>query len=326
MEAFESHQCPLCGSREINLKDSLSGQELLKLWSESGFDLAPEDLAPVGETAHVKLWHCEPCAFEFFDQGLTGTDRFYRRLSKSPAYYSNDRPEFSQTLRWIRPLPIRTVLDVGCGDGAFLNGARGAGLQTRGIELNKDAREKATNKGHEVLDSLLQDLDGSLQYDLVTAFQVLEHVADPVQFLRLMAKVVRPGGYLAVGVPNHGGLYRLAPLDPHTWPPHHVTRWTLSHLEQAGSRAGLKVVRKTADVLFGGMIEYFSRLNHRLSQALGRPVNQNRLRLLSLVALLYRKSGMRYWLRLRAGGSIFALFEKPVQWRPDSVDSPRSSR
>ena len=313
MRVLESHQCPLCGSREIHFKDSLSGEELLKLWRESGFYLAPEDLAPVGETAHVKLWQCKSCEFEFFDQELTGTDRFYRRLSISPVYYQNHRPEFVRTLRWIRPLPVRMVLDVGCGDGAFLDEARAAGLQAHGIELNKDAREKATSKGHEVLDSLLQDLDGSLQYDLVTAFQVLEHIADPVQFLRSMARVVRPGGYLAVAVPNHGGLYRLAPLDPHTWPPHHVTRWTLSHLEQAGSRAGLKVMRKTADVLFGGMIEYFSRLNYRLSEALGRPVSRNRLRLLSLVALLYRKSGMRYWLQLRAGESIFALFEKPVQ-------------
>jgi SAM-dependent methyltransferase len=185
-------------------------------------------------------------------------------------------------------------------------------LQTHGTEFNKEARQKAASKGHQVLDSSLQDLNASEQYDLVVAFQVLEHVADPVQFLRLMARVVRPGGYLAVAVPNHGGLYRLAPLDPHTWPPHHVTRWTLSHLDQAGSRAGLKTVRKTADLLFGGAIEHFSRLNHRLAEALDQPVSRTNLQLFSLIAFLYRKSGIRYWLRLRAGLSIFALFEKPV--------------
>ena len=313
MQVLESHQCPLCESHEIRVEDSLSGEQLLKLWRELGFNLAPEDMAPVTETVQVKLWHCQSCKFEFFDQGLSGTDRFYRRLSLRPAYYANHRTEFARTLRWVRSLQIGTVLDVGCGDGAFLDQARAAGLQTYGIELNKDAREKATGKGHEVLDYFLQDLDTSRQYDLAVAFQVLEHVADPVQFLQLMARVVRPGGYLAVAVPNHGGLYRLAPLDPHTWPPHHVTRWTLSHLQQAGSRAGLEVVRKTADILFGGMIEYFSRLNYQLSEAVGRPVNRNRLELLSLIAFLYRKSGMRYWLQLRAGGSIFALFEKPVQ-------------
>jgi 2-polyprenyl-3-methyl-5-hydroxy-6-metoxy-1,4-benzoquinol methylase len=308
----ESHQCPLCESHEIRFEDSLSGEELLRLWRESGFNLAPEDLAPVTETVRIRLWHCQSCQFEFFDQGLTGTDRFYRGLSLNPAYYANHRPEFARTLKWVRSLPVRTVLDVGCGDGAFLDEAREAGLETYGIELNKYAREKARSKGHQVVDSFLQNLDTSLRYDLVVAFQVLEHVADPVQFLQLMARVVRPRGYLAVAVPNHGGLYRLAPLDPHTWPPHHVTRWTLSHLDQAGSRAGLKVVRKTADILFGGTVEYFSRLNYRLSEALGRPVSRKRIQLLFLIALLYRKSGMRYWLRLRAGGSIFALCEKPV--------------
>ena len=322
MQVSESHRCPLCESNEISLEDSLSGEQLLKLWRESGFHLTPDDLAPVSETGLVKLWHCRSCEFEFFNQALTGTDRFYRQLSVNSGYYSKHRPEFAQTLHWIESLPVRTVLDVGCGDGAFLDEARAAGLQTHGIELNKDAREKAANKGHEVMDSLLQDLDGSLQYDLVVAFQVVEHVADPIQFLRLMARVVRPGGYLAVAVPNHGGLFRLVPLDPATWPPHHITRWTLSHLDQAGSRAGLKVVRKTADLLFGGAIEHFSRLNYRLSEALGRPVNRTRLQLLSSIAFLYRKSGVRYWLRLRAGLSICALFEKPVQRGVNSEGSP----
>jgi 2-polyprenyl-3-methyl-5-hydroxy-6-metoxy-1,4-benzoquinol methylase len=275
--------------------------------------LVPEDLAPVAQTAQVKLWHCRSCKFNFFDQELTGTDRFYRQLSLNPGYYSNNRPEFARTLHWIRSLPVRTVLDVGCGDGAFLDQAREAGLETHGIELNKHAREKAASKGHEVTESFLQDLHPSSQYDLIVAFQVLEHVPDPVRFLQLMARTVRSGGYLAVAVPNHDGLYRLASLDPHTWPPHHVTRWTLSHLDQAGSRAGLRVVRKSADLLLGGAIEHFSRSNFQLSEALGRPVNRTRLRFLLSMAFLYRKSGMRYWLRLRAGTSISALFEKLVQ-------------
>lgn len=312
MQVTESSQCPLCSSNEVTVEDSLTGEELLKLWCESGFTLAPDDLGPVAPNARVKLWRCRSCGFEFFDQGLTGTDHFYRQLALKPGYYSNDRPEFDRTLQWVRSLPVRTVLDVGCGDGAFLDQARAAGLKTFGTELNKDAREKAVSKGHEVLESFLQDLGTSQQYDLVVAFQVLEHVSDPVQFLQWMAKVARPGGYLAVAVPNHGGLYRLVSLDPHAWPPHHVTHWTLSHLDQAGSRAGLKVVRKTADLLFGGAIEHFSRLNYRLSEAIGRPANKTRLQLLTSLAFLYRKSGIRHWLRLRAGLSIFALFQKPL--------------
>ena len=138
MQVLESPQCPLCASNEVKVKDSLAGEQLLKLWREFGFHLAPEDLVPVAQTVQVNLWHCRSCKFEFFDQGLTGTDRFYRQLSVKPGYYSNERPEFARTLRWVRSLPVRTVLDVGCGEGAFLDQARAAGLQTRGTELNKE--------------------------------------------------------------------------------------------------------------------------------------------------------------------------------------------
>src|SRR5208283_4310920 len=138
MQVTESSQCPLCSSNEITVEDSLAGEQLFKLWRESGFSLAPDDLAPVVQTVQVQLWHCCSCEFRFFDQGLTGTDRFYRQLSLKPGYYSNDRPEFARTLQWVRSLLVSTVLDVGCGDGAFLDLARAAGLATYGIELNKD--------------------------------------------------------------------------------------------------------------------------------------------------------------------------------------------
>jgi hypothetical protein len=63
MQVPESPQCPLCESNQVKVEDSLVGEELLKLWRESGFLLAPEDLVPVVQTVQVNLWRCRSCRF-----------------------------------------------------------------------------------------------------------------------------------------------------------------------------------------------------------------------------------------------------------------------
>ena len=63
------------------------------------------------------------------------------------------------------------------------------------------------------------------QFTLVTSFEVMEHVPDPVAFFRDAARLVAPGGHLVISVPHGQGLYRWWTLEPCQWPPHHITHW-----------------------------------------------------------------------------------------------------
>jgi SAM-dependent methyltransferase len=111
----------------------------------------------------------------------------------------------------------RTLLDVGCGDGLFLEVARGAGWNGDGIEFSPEGARRAAARlgrpvavGNLAASSLLQG-----PYDVVTLWHVLEHLEHPARMLEAVHRRLRRGGLLAVAVPNLSNLpmraaYRLA--------------------------------------------------------------------------------------------------------------------
>jgi len=225
--------CPLCGGQELGVTEQLSGLQLRALWKALGREFTPEAWG-IHEHYLVALQRCQACGFEFFDPSLAGDEAFYRELDR-PEYYSALRPEFARTLEFARRKGLRRVLDVGCGSGGFLDLARQAGCQTYGLELSTAAAEKARAKGHKIFSGLLPDLDRqqtSGGFDLISFFQVLEHVPAPLTVLKQAAMLLDAGGFVSVAVPSAQGVCQLAPWDPHQWPPHHVSRWRLADLDQ----------------------------------------------------------------------------------------------
>ena len=103
----------------------------------------------------------------------------------------------------------RRLLDVGCGLGQFVDLANRNGWQDLGFELAGPAVEFARRHGIAVCedDFLTAELPEN-SYDLVTFFELLEHVPEPAAFLRRAAEVVRPGGLAYLTTPNFDSLER----------------------------------------------------------------------------------------------------------------------
>lgn len=93
-------------------------------------------------------------------------------------------------------------LDVGCSDGAFVAEARRQGVDAAGIELASPAVEAARQRGLPVSQGRIEDLACDAPFDAVTAFDVLEHVPNPLEFLNHCRRLLRADGRLAVSVPN----------------------------------------------------------------------------------------------------------------------------
>jgi SAM-dependent methyltransferase len=107
-----------------------------------------------------------------------------------------------------RSISEPAVLDVGCGDGSFLDElARHVGdprVRWVGIDYSKHQLEKAAQLPYEFhwcnLDEAVPLPDGSV--DLVHAAEVLEHLVDPDRLVEESARVLRPGGHLLITTPN----------------------------------------------------------------------------------------------------------------------------
>jgi 2-polyprenyl-6-hydroxyphenyl methylase/3-demethylubiquinone-9 3-methyltransferase len=106
----------------------------------------------------------------------------------------------------LRPLAGKSALDVGCGAGLLAEPLRRLGAEVTAVdaapELVAAARAHAAAQGL-VIDyraAGVEALEG--QYDLVTALEVIEHVADPQAFVRTLADRLAPGGLLILSTPN----------------------------------------------------------------------------------------------------------------------------
>jgi SAM-dependent methyltransferase len=139
------------------------------------------------------------------------------------------------------------VLDVGCGIGNFLAWAARAGWRCAGIDFDRDAIE-AGKKRFGLADLEVNDLityartHPDRQFDLVTFFDVLEHVDNHNEFIEAIRAVLKPNGYVAMSMPYRKHAEWLMPLD---LPPRHLTRWDRASLKRFLEARGFEVVYMT---------------------------------------------------------------------------------
>lgn len=93
------------------------------------------------------------------------------------------------------------ALDVGCGSGKFLRALKQSGWEVAGLELNDDTATGARNIQGLLVETSL-DAFSDASFDLITITHVLEHSRDPQQMLAACLRLLKPGGVIAVAVPN----------------------------------------------------------------------------------------------------------------------------
>jgi SAM-dependent methyltransferase len=144
-----------------------------------------------------------------------------------------------------RPWAGARLLDVGCGNGAFLDRARRAGWDAMGVDPDPVAVQAARCRGLNVQRGGIECLDaGTPPFDVITLNHVIEHVHDPVALLRGCRSLLRPGGRLWLQTPNleaqghrlYGRHWR------HLDPPRHLVLFTPTSLRRALGQAGFEQV------------------------------------------------------------------------------------
>ena len=111
------------------------------------------------------------------------------------------------------PLESRSALDVGCGAGLLAEPLARLGAKVTGIDAAPEliavavAHSASSGLTIDYRATAVEALDG--QFDLVTALEVIEHVADPATFVRSLAARLAPGGLLILSTPNATGWSKL---------------------------------------------------------------------------------------------------------------------
>ena len=143
----------------------------------------------------------------------------------------------------LRPLMANIkLLDFGCGAGGFLSKAQAIAGSVAGIELEQRVQDywQGRINIHPDVDSAEGD------YDLITAFHVVEHLPDPVAMLRTLARLLAKNGRIVVEVPSSEDalltLYDSSAFQRFTYWSQHLFLFNADTLGQIADRAGLRII------------------------------------------------------------------------------------
>jgi SAM-dependent methyltransferase len=135
------------------------------------------------------------------------------------------------------------VLDIGCSSGLFLDIAREYKYNTYGIEINKAEVEIAQSKGHIVWDKPLNKITTGFTFDIITLWDVFEHIKDGVSYLKNLHSQLAKGGIVFLQIPSADSLAaRIMREKCNMFDGlEHVNLYSLSTITKVAIAAGYKI-------------------------------------------------------------------------------------
>lgn len=282
--------CPACGGKTFRRTTRARGVEILQC---AGCHLATWDWPPCDPVAFYDehYWRSAELGKGYADyfsladaMRLTHAKRLCAIRSRIRATLTPSSSDFPATPRVdATHTPAGTpprLLDAGCGPGYFVRAARDAGFDACGVEVSRYAVEFARRElGVDVRHGTVPGADlPAGRFDVVTMWDVIEHLPDPLAALRAVAEVLRPGGVVMLSTGDYASL--VARLSGRHWHlfnlPEHLWFFTPGSLRRLLRRAGLTPLGLTYEVCWYPIrylverLESTFRLSRALSPRLGR--------------------------------------------------------
>jgi SAM-dependent methyltransferase len=216
---------PVTGGNRVELITTFPTESIVKIYEDK---LKVDTRRFFKGVPAVELYECSDTGYRFYyPEGILGDGQFYADLHKdNEGYYPTNKWEHKYAISQVTP--GQKVLEIGAGDGFFLEQLKRANVDAIGLELNLDAIAKGEKKGLRIYNEMIEDHAAAHagEYDVVCCFQVLEHIYNVKSFLDASIKALKKGGKLIIGVPNNNP-YMFKQDKWHTLnlPPHHAGLW-----------------------------------------------------------------------------------------------------
>lgn len=186
-----------------------------------------------------RLFECRRCQLTFSDPMMSGDEKYYeghiaiRHESREEVLANSMSFDTADNRRLLSSLEGDSrVLDVGCGVGGFVAFAvNNYGIDAFGIDFNSSQialGRSVFGLGDRICVKSIEDLskDGQdRKFDLITLFEVVEHVEQPKVLIENVFGLLKPGGMLVLSCPNEQRWQPAGRLFV-DFPPYHLTRWT----------------------------------------------------------------------------------------------------
>ncbi|MEP1009315.1 class I SAM-dependent methyltransferase [Leptolyngbya sp. NM1-A1] len=254
-----------------------------------------------------QLYRCNITDLRFFyPLDIFGSAQLYENLMKFEWYYMAEKWEYQVALQDLQE--NSRILEIGCGHGHFVRQAENKGFQIGGIDSNQKAVLNAQKNGLNIRQLSVPDIlvEGKSQYDCLCAFQVLEHLPNPLKFLTDCIDLLKSNGLLLLSVPNANSFlkYQYNLLD---MPPHHMTQWSVKSFRALEKLLPLKLEAARYEPLADYHITgYVQTKENRLKGVLSRLPNS----LTGLIINNYEKALRRGLNRYTRGQSLYVKLRK----------------
>jgi SAM-dependent methyltransferase len=190
--------CPICGG------DAGATERWAANFDPDAFSARVFSARRTPDRIHYRVVSCDTCGLVRSDP--VASEDFLASLYESSSFdYSSEvesiQATYGRALGWLeaRSRQRKALLEIGCGNGFFLQQARRRGWEeVRGVEPSADALAKAAPEldGAIVQDVMRRGLFAPESFDAVCLFQVLDHIPDPLGLLEECRTVLRPGGQI----------------------------------------------------------------------------------------------------------------------------------
>jgi SAM-dependent methyltransferase len=186
------------------------------------------------------ILRCPGCEFTFGYPFISGDEEFYGILHEQQGYPAW-RWDYDVAMREaVNPLKRGRILDIGAGVGMFLR-TLGQEWECYGIEGSELTRTQLEAAGIHVFRNLEAMRLEAGTFQVVTLFQVLEHIAEFRQTLTQCHQLLEPGGKIVITVPDGNAMIRQERVTGcPDMPPNHINKWAPKNLALALHEAGFE--------------------------------------------------------------------------------------
>lgn len=194
-------ECPACYSNNFIWIGEIPQQMNTFTWNKLSFCCL-----------RTNLMQCKDCNlyFKWSRFSKEQLDAFYQNVNPETWQYAlRDRKDWRIAKDWInKTINEGSILDIGCWDGEFLESLEGTWRRFE-IEINPVSANKALAKGIEIIVQNISEMESlSIKFNVTTAFDLIEHVEYPLNFIASMAKITKNNGFIIISSGN---------IDAMTW-------------------------------------------------------------------------------------------------------------